>query len=308
MAKNKMKNIKLRAFSIKSTDLSTTNRDILIQLKEKLKGSLAKDRQMRLNSEDPTGEQDIMSNFSFGENLILGTILRIIPEGSDEHIDASLLEKQTFTTEEITKHDANGAASVKKRYHICLDGLNIVTDLPRTITVKRIETYINWLLKTYIFQFTPKIVRQPNLNLADIKDITFLNPLISHSENEKILDSSLKRFDVKKCLDILLADAQDMKDIDLEQVISAQLILKFKKPRKMTTEEYECKFSAMLKPISDLEDVSFRTKKGQKISSENLLLEKPVQIEFTESGFVSENQLNREMQIFLSELKNDEKS
>ncbi|GAB7141311.1 hypothetical protein RsTz2092_12830 [Deferribacterales bacterium RsTz2092] len=301
------KSIKLRAFNIKSTDMIVNASEILTQLKTKLPNTKAKDRQKVLNSEDPTGEHDVMSDFTIQENIFSGTILRIIPNGDDEHIEANLFEKETFSIDEIKRTKAGGAAIYKSHTHICLDDANIITDLRYPNTIQGVETYINSLLDTHIFKFNPIVIPKPNMSLVDISTMTF-----SDSSNQSSINTTerksfwIDKTMIKSIMDKVLSDTQTLADIDIEQLISAKLQLKFVKPKSMSEDDYKRKLSAMLKPISDLDNVSFESKDKRKLSAKDLLREKLVSIEKTDTGFISEQQLNIEMAIFLDEIKNEE--
>jgi len=303
LTENRTKSIKLRAFNIKSTDISVRASDVLEKLKTKLPATKAKDRQMVLNSEDPAGEHDIMSDFSVQDNkIIFGTILRIVPNGNDEHIDATLFEKDKFSIEEIKKTSAGGAAIYKTHNHICLNDTHLITDLRYPNIVKGIETYINWLLESHIFEFPPIVVPKPEMKLSELKNITFSNPTRNNRTERKSFWFSKEN--LKSVVDYIFKDSKNLDMIDLEQLISAELILKLNKPKGMTDEEYQRKYSSILKPIADLESVSFKSKDGKNINAKDLMLAKTVDIETTNTGFVSENQLNIEMAKFLDEIKN----
>ncbi|WP_395760224.1 hypothetical protein [Klebsiella quasipneumoniae] len=74
-------------------------------------------------------------------------------------------------------------------------------------------------------------------------------------------------------------------------------------PRKMTDNEYERVLGAYLKPVSDLDNVSFKRKDNKtEIKGKDLLLTKAVDIETTQSGKLVEHQLLQEMSKFLVEL------
>lgn len=96
---------------------------------------------------------------------------------------------------------------------------------------------------------------------------------------------------------------QNLNDVDLSQIISAELILKLTKPRKMSEEEYQRLYGAYLKPISDIDNISFKDKNGNQIKGKDVLKTKNVNIETTETGELVEPQLNQEMIRFLNELK-----
>jgi len=305
MANKRPKDVRLRAFSIKSTDISINSRDILDRLKQKLNNSKAKDRQMVLSSEDPNGELDLLSNFSLSESLVSGTILRIIPSGSDDRISDDLLEAEKFSLDDI-KREKNGNSSLyRKHISICLDGDHLVTDLRYPSTIKGIETYINWLLDTYIFELSPVVAPPTNMKLSEIRDITFANLQETISVTAQKAYSLFSIEAIQDAMKYLFIESANIDDIEIDQIMSAKLILQLKKPKSMSDEEYQRKYSALLRPIADLENISLQDKNGKKISSKKLLKEKNMSIEVTESGFLSENQMILEMERFLHEIKND---
>ncbi|HDG8096793.1 TPA: hypothetical protein PCO36_005478 [Klebsiella oxytoca] len=113
----------------------------------------------------------------------------------------------------------------------------------------------------------------------------------------------------QKVLDIIrssMSDTEQLNDIALSQMISAELLIKFKKPRKMTEDEYKKALGAYLKPVSDLDNISFKRKDNKtEVKGRDLLLTKRVSIETTQSGKLVEHQLLQEMSKFLVELSND---
>ena len=58
------KNLKLRAFEIQNNELSQSNSGLLSILSQKLRGSVAQNRRMRLNVDDPKNEEDLVSVFT----------------------------------------------------------------------------------------------------------------------------------------------------------------------------------------------------------------------------------------------------
>ncbi|WP_044204953.1 hypothetical protein, partial [Pectobacterium odoriferum] len=110
----------------------------------------------------------------------------------------------------------------------------------------------------------------------------------------------------EKVLEIIkksMSETKTLDDITLSQMISAELLIKFKKPRKMTDDEYKRILGAYLKPVSDLENITFKRKDGKsEIKGKDLLKTKPVDIEMTPTGKLVEQQLLQEMNRFLKEL------
>ena len=74
----------------------------------------------------------------------------------------------------------------------------------------------------------------------------------------------------------------------------------------MTTQEYQKILGAYLKPVSDLDNVTFKRKDGKsEVKGRDLLRTQIVDIETTQSGKLVEQQLLQEMSRFLLELKNE---
>ncbi len=106
-----------------------------------------------------------------------------------------------------------------------------------------------------------------------------------------------------------MSDSEQLNDMMLSQMISAELLIKFKKPRRMTDDEYSRALGAYLKPVSDLDNVSFKRKDNKtEVKGKDLLLTKSVSIETTQSGKLVEHHLLQEMSKFLLELSNEKNS
>ena len=89
------------------------------------------------------------------------------------------------------------------------------------------------------------------------------------------------------------------------KILSAQLLVKFTKPRKMEEEDYEKLLGAYMKPISDADGVTFKLKNGKKITGSNILRTKNVEIEMIDDVRISEPALIQEMEEFLRELNSE---
>ncbi|HCB1743971.1 TPA: hypothetical protein MYQ04_005371, partial [Citrobacter braakii] len=140
--------------------------------------------------------------------------------------------------------------------------------------------------------------------LSDLKAIVVKDPeplsndSVSSSNSSQTPENVQSQTSIslsKKVLDIIknsMSDTDQLNDIALSQMISAELLIKFKKPRKMTDDEYERALGAYLKPVSDLDNVSFKRKDNKtEIKGKDLLLTKAVDIETTQSGKLVEQQL-----------------
>ena len=306
MKEQNSKKVTLRACSIKNSKISSNNNSYLEKLRKKLDDTIVSQRQMRLNQQDSKKEEDLISyyNASKEKTFLFGTMLRVSLGGDVAHITKSLFENKIFTLNELinTKNDKY-VAVYRSHYYFCMDNKNLVTNLPLNRTVSGLQTYINFLLETEDFELTPIIISSPQSKLSDLKCITVKNPFSNsktqnNTENKSIkIDKNLFEF-VKK----LFKDTQNLNEIDLSQIISAELILKLTKPRKMSEEEYQRIYGAYLKPISDIDNISFKDKNGKRIKGKDILKTKDIDIETTETGELVEAQLNQEMIKFLKEL------
>lgn len=296
-------------FLIQSTLLHKNKNETFIKLKERLKNSVVKDRIMRLNQEDETTESDLMSFFSDSETDLFATMMRIAPGADDTYIDDELMTRELFSVNDIRKKSNKAAAIYRKHYYICINNSYLITNLPLTTTIKIVENYINWLLGTHIYEITPLVIPAPGLKFSEIKAVKFTNPANSKystyqdAENTQNRIISVAKEYVNNFCKSLFADSSSLKDIDFNQVVSAELILKLTKPRKMSDEEFQKKYGSIMKPVSDNDNITFYDKKGNKIKGEDILKTKKVNIEKTKQGWLSEPELHIEMARFLDELK-----
>lgn len=313
-----MREVKLRAFEITNIDLNNAYSDLSKKLFDKLTilGTVDQ-RRMRLNEDDPANEEDLISNFQQNQSSIFCTMLRIEVGNNIQHITSDLFKKKSFTINDINKIQVNGEAIYKSCYYFSVSDNYLVTNLPGNITIKRLETYLNWLLEKY-YQLTPIVDSKEINSLGEIKDIVIQDEQIdkqypnynqySADEKEKNFLSSLNLTkQVLPKLKSLFSDTKNLPDIEFEQIVSVKLLVQFRKPKKDDPKELKKLYGAILKPVSNLENFTFNTRNGKKFKKgQNILLTKTVKIEKTNTGFLNEIQLAQEMDKFILELKNEE--
>jgi len=261
---------------------------------------------MLINQDDPVGEQDVISNYYIqdknNKQNLCATFMRMIPNARDEHIDNSYLEKNTFRIEDISVQKTDTAALHKGHFYLCMNDSYLVTAmLPKNITIQRVQTYINWILGVSTFDLTPIIEAPEGKRLSDLKTIKFSDPFCD--ELDMFQETVRLKDKLQDFLSNIFLDATSIRELDLRQIISAELTLKVSKPRKMTDDDYQKKYGAILKPISDLDNISFKDNLGNNITGDKIQKIKPILIETTDNGYISEQQLNTEMAIFLRELE-----
>lgn len=311
--KNNKRRITLRAFIIENKNLKNSTSDLQRIFKEKIDGSLVENRRMRLNSDDPKQEEDILALYDVkSKNHTHGIMMRIIPANGTQNIPDDFFKQEMIEVNELDSIKSDSANICKDHYYFMFNDSYLVTNLPYPKTIQRFQTYINWLLekerdKKY-FEFTPVVKSSPDIKLSDLKEVKVTD--FMHINENKSLNNQKSKAVVEtlknisnEILKFIITDTAQLNQIDLEQIVSAQLLIKFAKPKKADEEKYKKTLGALLKPISDTEGIVFTPKKGPKISGKDLLYGKVVEIDLTESNKISEQQLYQEMEIILNELK-----
>ncbi|MEQ9868759.1 hypothetical protein ABRP77_05610 [Pectobacterium odoriferum] len=322
----KKRKVTLRAFEIKNQNISKPSSDLNSLLINKLNSvKVAKERCMILAQDDPNQLRDLISYFkaSTETQSVFCTMLRISAEKDVQHITDALFEKDVFTMDDIDSSPIDTSAICKDHYFFSMNGKHLVTNLPLNKTITRLQTYLNWFIDSDSLEFTPMISVREQTQLSDLKSIIVRDPepiqLPAIAESSSSVSQALATSNGKapatgqktialgeKVLEIIkksMSETKTLDDITLSQMISAELLIKFKKPRKMTDDEYKRILGAYLKPVSDLENITFKRKDGKsEIKGKDLLKTKPVDIEMTPTGKLVEQQLLQEMNRFLKEL------
>lgn len=321
----KPKTVTLHAFSIKNNTLSKPSSMLYSRLLAKLESSEScKDRCMILNEKDENKERDLISSYTLTKaiNAIFGTIMRIAESKDLPNVPDELFHQKLISIDDLNENLVGNIC--RHHYYFLLEDNYIITYFAGYRTIKNLQTYIGWLVGDELIEFTPVVAAPPDMKLSDLKQIRILDPISvketdnasteNNSDNREISTVSNKTFHlnstVLSCIKkiINLNDVTTLKEEELEQIISAELSIKFKKPKKMTEEDYKRILGATLKPMADLDSAVFSTQNSKKIvTGKDLLKTKEVCIDLTENGKVSEQALHQEMSKFLNELKENEK-
>lgn len=307
---------KLRAFEIINSDINKKQSDLGDKLRLKLQTSTAvNDRRMLLNAEDPQKEEDLISDFAKNSeegDPFFCTMLRVALGNNVQHIDNTLFSKKNFTISDLNSSVVNAEAIYKNHYYFSVNNNFLITNMPGNLTITRLQTYLNWLLND-LYEVNPLVAQDAMPELSNIKDIIVRDPVTGSSVATNSGKSSFgKTFNIgKAALGLVreaLTDAKDISDHQLEQMISAKLVIEFKKPKKDDDEQIKRAFGALLKPVSDLDNFEFMTRNNKKIiKGKKLLRVKDVTIETTDTHLLNEAQLSQEMNRFIRELENERK-
>lgn len=314
----KAKNVTLRAFSIKEDGAITSSGKVLNLLRAKLsESSTAKERCMLLSMEDPNQEKDLISNFEEAANpeSIFCTMLRIAPGEDSQHITSDLLEKPSFALDDLqniySQDDISIPVICKEHYYFSINDNYLVTNLRSGKTAKDLQIYLAWIMDDDLFELYPLTELPEGISLKDIRNITFSGGSLSYNDNGTAKgddESGIKSVKLGKLamgvIANLLSDTKELSQHDLERYITAELVLKIKKPSASEKEDFQKSMGAILMPVADLESIAIRPKKGKTITGKELAKEKIVEISVTESGKLVEQALRQEMSKFINELEN----
>ncbi|WP_319927799.1 hypothetical protein [Xenorhabdus littoralis] len=325
----KLKPVRFKAFKIENNSISKSSNGISSILRLLLEQSdSVESRCLVLSPEDPKQEQNLISYFQYSEHSksILCTMLKIAPGNEMEHVTNELFRKKLFTMDEIGKTNIDTSAICKEYYYFAISDNYLVTNQALNRTIHSLQTYLRWFLNNELIEFTPVIDLKNETKIKEILSIEVKDPI--HSKKQKALknkdedpknNNSLQTIGEKVinlpklAVDVLrncMSEARNFDDIQLSQLISAKLLIQFKKkPKKMTDEDYASILGATLKPMAALDSISFKTANGAKmVKGSELLRLKVVNIEITESGKLVEKQVLQEMGRFIVDLENEKNS
>lgn len=303
----------LRAFKIANPNLTESNSGILSLLECVLTASsTASERRMPINADDP--DRDLLANYAWSANntYLFGMMLRVIPADNGGVIEEALFEQPMITMAQVASGGA-GQSQYKDHFYLALNNDFLVTTLSGNISIGRIQTYINWLLRNVrgerLFEFTEMTKLPEGVQLSQIKEIQFtgggttLNARPTEEESQSL---SVKLGNITdELLNKVIGDTDSLESIRSNQLIEARLLLKVKgKPRDMQQDEFQRVMGAIATNITNDSGVVLRTKDGNKYTGEAIKLKKSVIVESLETpNRINEEQLKQEMERFLSEIR-----
>ena len=313
MVKLKPKEIKVCAFKVINKYLKKSSSDLMKLLKQRLNNSVVKDRMMVLNAEDEFKESDLIANFDVKkDSYIFGSIMRVTQKEGVPQLPDSFLNESRIDIEELKSLTETTSLIYKSHYYFMLNDDYVITTLPVSTTIKCMETYINSILDELrgdsLFGFNTMMKKQGQVKLGEIKDIRIKNSTVPVSAMKQ---KSTEQTYVQKMVDIsfstvkhFMSEKTNISEEDLQQIVSAELLIKFARPKGMKKEVYNEKLGAIMNPISDTDDIIFYTKSGPVTGSEIMWIE-PIKVEMTENKRISEKDLKLQMEEFLLKLKNE---
>ena len=304
-----MKFITLRFFDVNLSAGLTSSASLVKRVKAKLTSTVS-ERMMPVNK-NSSDKFDLISNYLIIDNgkAIAGTCLRIANSKAVPVISEALLSRKQFTLNSINENAKDDEKTCLDYFYFCMSDEHLIITLDKRSSVTRFETYINWLLSTSEsgedITFVP-VVDENRLSLADIKKITIGGKYNIPVNKE---ETAVERTFASKVIGItdtvlksLLSDTSDLAELMASDICSADLVIKFSKPRSMSREEYLRKTAgAILKPLEDPDGIRFATN-GKKISGSQALKSEEVEVDCDTNGALSEQNVYQTMFRKLKEL------
>ncbi|GKX54070.1 hypothetical protein SOASR030_01820 [Leminorella grimontii] len=328
--KSKPKKVRMRAFRVENYDLSKSSSPAKSLILSRLDSTESvKERCMILSPEDSKKEQDLISFHQVSEKSksIFCTMIRISPSNEVEQIPNELFNKKSFTMDELKDSGIESSVVCKSHFYFCISDNYLVTNLPLNKTISSLQTYVCWLTNNELIEFTPMIDKKNQTQLKDLDFIKVKDPGKSKEVEETeekqkehdtaqppvVSEEKSKTFKIPdmimNIIKSALSDTTTYSDLINNKIVSAELLIKFNKPRKMTNEEYAKILGATLKPVSDLDNITFKRKDGKsEVKGKELLKTKTVDIEITETGKLVEQMVFQEMSKYLIEIKSEEET
>lgn len=299
-----LKKFTLRAFEISTTnpndDASTCLSDIVKALDSDRK--IAEKRLMALDGENSV--QDFLSSYDVNKSYLFGSLMRVKPGSQLSEIPESLLSSSKISQSDLKGINKNLIGI--DLYYFFLTKKYLITTLKSSFPIKRLETYINWLIQNNkLYSFYP-CVDSSTVKAKDVKEIIFSDSNDGNSFGNALKDNEEKSFFVKelpnKLLSFLGLPSNTIGEILNHGLVSSKVSLSFKKNKNKDESSYKELLSAPLKPVSEIDNVKYKTKEGKIISGREVLRTKNVEIELVEKDIISEPQLIQEMQRFAMEI------
>ena len=153
-------------------------------------------------------------------------------------------------------------------FHFLIMGDFLITDLPQIQNISVFEKYINRFLGDAEYYFRPYLHRK-DLRLNDISKVVFKESFAPMPQNDNNPVSIQQP--VRKLFRYISPEVKGLNKILASNIVSANMVISFEKPRKMKQQDYNKQLGAILAPIQNLENVYFTLRSGMKIQGSDLV-------------------------------------
>jgi len=302
----KKKKFTLRAFEIQNPILTRQHSNLRELLSQRLDQTIVDQRRMPINSQDK--DEDLICNYEENDNdFIWGSILRVCPSDNVLNIPDDLFQEDKIDLQVLDSLQDQGELMYRSHYYFLISNSRLITTLPRTTTITRLQTYINWFLEKLrgkeIYEFSPMIENAPILNLAAVRQLKVdMHDPIHNMDDTDTSSQSKSMLDVPlNFLREAMSDVSGLDETVLSQIISAKLLISLKrKPKDMDKDTYsKAMLSAYLKPMADLDHVTLYPRVGKPINGSEITKTEDIEVDQLASNNIAEKELKLKMESYL---------
>lgn len=306
-----MKSIKLRKLEISTNNIITSSLNIIDILSERLRGTHLSDRLLPLRHEDADSDADLLSYYVITGQGIKGVILRLKKTDETHTLPNEFLERNSVPTNELSEIERTNNYATKDMWYFYINNSYMVTTLRSNITPTGTQVYLNWLLESLRgstkYELSDVTCLPEGLKLNEISQISLKNAsLVDIPPNSIDNVSTQMRRNIPQNMiltirNILGLDIATFERLTEENIIQAEILLKFVKPKSWTKENYNRTTQNLLRPISDADDIEIVTKDKRKFKGNQIKKTKIIHFSDTLNSGLNEEELWQEMEVFLNE-------
>jgi hypothetical protein len=304
MAREKPVELTISVFKIEPVAESVTDIGLPKKLHSALNSTLSiRDRMMPLNDDINNRDSDFVSNFNFGQGCLFGSFVRLI-EGEESAVLLKSLEQKTLNMNEIIKEAKEGTAgSIKGKSFFCMHNDLLVMSAARS-NRKSLEDYTNWILRKIadseeMCKYSPMKNTIRTIPIKDIKGIELADAFIFQNTLTKSETLNLS----ERVWKILLKDVELEHDLNMDDVLSATLILKINK--RLLKKNNAGVLDTALRLV-DGENITVIGNDGTRINGTEYLTKFKRTFERTSAGRYNEQAIETEMRKIIKAARNGE--
>lgn len=267
------KKVTYRVFTIQNASLSHDALDLKDELRTGLAKSKIEHRLIPVN-EDDDSINDLLSSFApatdaADSGYFYGVMMRLKPAKEIKALPDDYMKLPELSEAQLKEiQEVAGKIVCSGIFHFLIMGTFLITDLPQIQTIFGFEKYINRFLGDAQYSFRPYL-HHKDLRLNDISRVVFKETFASIQQNDGNPVSIQQP--VKKLFRYISPEVKGLNKIFESNIVSANMILSFEKPRKMSQQDYNKQLSAILAPVQNLENVYFTLHSGMKIQGSDLV-------------------------------------
>lgn len=267
------KKVTYRVFTIQNASLSHDASDLKDELRTKLAQSNIEHRLIPVN-EDDNSVNDLLSSFAPATGAVdpgyfYGVMMRLKPAKEIKALPDDYMKLPELSEEQLKEiQEVAGKTICSGIFHFLIMGDFLITDLPQIQNISVFEKYINRLLGDAEYYFRPYLHRK-DLRLNDISKVVFKESFAPMPQNDNNPVSIQQP--VRKLFRYISPEVKGLNKILASNIVSANMVISFEKPRKMKQQDYNKQLGAILAPIQNLENVYFTLQSGMKIQGSDLV-------------------------------------